>query len=522
MYKIDWDAENNLLVLNKENAFLSNEYRPVFSAELRNLGFDSYFTFDESDTAPVLWAIRNHYYYKGKKVAELIDNGCLQSPSIKILDESILGVHLPLIDLGLWFEKNRALMDQLIQDSLLRIYRVYMDWKDKVDYIHVAYSSGKDSAVLLDLVKRVIPHDRFFVSWIDSGMELLSTTQTVQREIERCTAQGIRFIPNHTILSPIDSWKLIGPPSFDNRWCCSVLRSVPQIIHHKENMGREDVKGLVFLGNRADEGSKRMKSSLVDDGAKHKSQVNANGIINWNSLEVFLYLMMNGVDYNPAYKQGYVRIGCLLCPRANTLGLSFAYKVNRDELEPYYNVVRDTYRDGFDSEEALDQYINTGDWRYRKGSNNTKYHADYREYMKDGVLHIQIKHPATSWETWIRTLGVIRSSAKSPEAPDTTRYILVRGGKEYSFEIRKDGDLLAISLPGDYGEDFTTLFRKVFQKALTCFGCRTCEVNCPHGHMHFVDGQPVLDDGCLHCGECHTNTHSCFAFDSWFKTDQVL
>ena len=51
MYKIDWDVENNLLVLKKENAFLSNEYRPVFSAELKNLGFDSYFTFDESRTA---------------------------------------------------------------------------------------------------------------------------------------------------------------------------------------------------------------------------------------------------------------------------------------------------------------------------------------------------------------------------------------------------------------------------------------------------------------------------------------
>ena len=121
MYKIDWDVENNLLVLKKENAFLSNEYRPVFSAELKNLGFDSYFTFDESGTAPVLWAIRNHYYYKGNKIAELIDNGCLKSPSIRILDESILGRHLPLSDVGLWFRKNSALMDQLVQDSLLRI-----------------------------------------------------------------------------------------------------------------------------------------------------------------------------------------------------------------------------------------------------------------------------------------------------------------------------------------------------------------------------------------------------------------
>ena len=533
MYKIDWDVENNLLVLKKENAFLSNEYRPVFSAELKNLGFDSYFTFDESRTAPVLWAIRNHYYYKGNKIAELIDNGCLKSPSIRILDECILGRHLPLIDVGLWFRKNRALMDQLVQDSLLRIYRVYMDWKDRVDYIHVAYSSGKDSAVLLDLVKRVVPHDRFFVSWIDSGMELRSTVETVRREMARCDAEGIRFFANHTILDPVEAWTKIGPPSFDNRWCCSVLRSVPQIIREKEYLGKEDAKGLVFLGNRADESSNRMRSSLVDDGVKHKSQADANGIINWNSLEVFLYLLMNGIDFNPAYKEGYLRIGCLLCPRANTLSLGFAYSVNREELEPYYDVVRATYRNGFDSEEALEQYINLGDWRRRKGSKNTKYHVDYREYLKDGMLHLEMKHPMTAWETWIRTLGIIRSAQDLPaaEASDTyrphrtqvtTRYLLARGGKEYVFEVKKDGELLDVSLPEDYDENFTALFKKVFQKALTCFGCRTCEVNCPHGHMHFVDGQPVLDDGCLHCGECHNNIHSCFAFDSWFKTDQVL
>ena len=40
MYKIDWDTENNLLILKNENAFLNNEYRPVFPEELKNFGFD--------------------------------------------------------------------------------------------------------------------------------------------------------------------------------------------------------------------------------------------------------------------------------------------------------------------------------------------------------------------------------------------------------------------------------------------------------------------------------------------------
>lgn len=522
MYKIEWDAENNLAVLTNENAFMSNEVRPVFSAELKNVGFDRYISFEQSDTVPVLWAIRYQYYYRGKAVARLNDSGCLKMPAIEILDEGFVGKHIKLIDIDLWFDKNRRLMNQLVQDTLLRIYRVYMAWKDRVDYINVAYSGGKDSMVLLDLVKRVLPRGSYFVSWIDSGMEYRTSVDAVKREMERCKAQGIRFIANHPLLDPVEAWSKIGPPSFDNRWCCSVLRSVPNTIQLKEMLGKKDACGLVFLGNRADESSYRMKSSMVDVGVKHKSQVNANGIINWSSLEVFLYLMMNGIEMNRSYKEGSLRIGCLLCPRANTLGLGFSYGTDPTGSKPYYDVVRETYRDSFESDAALEEYINRGEWRYRRDSKGTRYHIDFREYNLDGMLHIEFLRPNTPWEQWIKTIGVLQFSEPEDDAHGKTRYTLLRGAKRYDFHVTRDGDLYDVSLCEDYDHEFSQRFKAVFRKAAACVGCRTCEVNCPHDHLHFINNQPVIDDGCLHCSQCHSSVHSCLAFDSWFDADKVL
>lgn len=522
MYKVEWDAENNLAVLTKGNAFMNNEVRPVFSAELKNVGFDKYVTFEESDSSPVLWATRYQYYYRGQLVARLQDNGCLKAPSLQILDESFIGAHLPLVDVGLWFQKNEKLMNQLVQDSLLRIYRIYMEWKDRVDYIYAAYSGGKDSMVLLDLVRKALPHGSFFVAWIDSGMESRYSVEAVRREQEKCRAEGIAFLALRSILDALETWKTIGPPSFENRWCCSVLRSVPNTIQLKEYVGKGDARSLVFLGKRADESSKRMRSGLVEIGVKHKSQIDANGIINWNSLEIFLHLMMNGIQMNQAYKEGYLRIGCLVCPLASTLPLGFANSIRSDDMKPYFDVVRSTYKDSFADEASLDNYINLGEWRFRGDGHSSRYHLDYSECIREGLLHIETGHLSSPWEVWLQPLGVVKTLEKTTGPRNRQRVLVHRGAREYEILVETEADRCDACTSADYDEEFLSLFKIAFRKAAACIGCRTCEVECPHGHLHFRGSQPVIDEGCLHCGQCHSIKRGCVVFNSWFDRNRVI
>ncbi len=80
-------------------------------------------------------------------------------------------------------DKNRQLMEQLVQETIKKIYNTFIEYKDKVDVFYVAFSGGKDSVVTLDLVQRALPHNEFKVLFGDTGMEFPDTYETVD-EIE--------------------------------------------------------------------------------------------------------------------------------------------------------------------------------------------------------------------------------------------------------------------------------------------------------------------------------------------------
>ena len=517
MYTVDWDLETRGIILKNENNLLGMETRPVYASELKNFGFDQYCDFEMDDKAPLLWARRYKYFYQGVQVAELVDCGCLKKPELKILEGSFIGTRLEFTDVDGMLEKNKPLMDELVRDTLSRMYMVYMKYKDSVNGIQVAYSGGKDSIVVLDLAKRILPHNSFVVAFEDTGMEMNETIKTVNKEKEACEKQGIRFEMCEPISDPYEDWIRIGPPSFANRWCCSVAKSVPNTIYNRIKLGGDiaNYRFLNILGNRAAESSSRMKSELFTENAKHKNTIDLNGIINWSSAEVHLYIMMNDLYLNDGYKQGFFRIGCRLCPRSSPMAMAIANLVYESETRPWMEAIKDTYRASFKSEEELEIYINQGEWRFRKDSSGTKYSVPYKEFFENDNLVFECRKASSSWRTWMKTIGVMSEKGND-------EYIIDHRGKTYPFMVKDIDKGFKVSIAKDFDKDFITYFKNVFRKASSCIGCRTCEANCPYGHLKFVDRVPVIDDGCLHCSSCHKNMKACLVFDSWHKEDDVV
>ena len=92
----------------------------------------------------------------------------------------------------------------------------------------MAFSGGKDSIVLLDLVRRALPKSAFIVVFGDTGMEFPDTYKVIDAVEAQCKAAGINFYRAASRLNTADSWKIFGLPSTVLRWCCSVHKAAPQ------------------------------------------------------------------------------------------------------------------------------------------------------------------------------------------------------------------------------------------------------------------------------------------------------
>ena len=154
-------------MLNSTPTTLSKEPRPVYAEELTILGFDGFWNYDKQNDIPIMWAESNNYWYRGVLIAKTKGGDLYHKPELQpVRDENgdvLFGrntnhVLLP-IDIELMCEKNEELL-QVIEDSTVKkIVKEYEKFKKKLDIFHVAFSGGKDSAVLLDLVKKALPKE---------------------------------------------------------------------------------------------------------------------------------------------------------------------------------------------------------------------------------------------------------------------------------------------------------------------------------------------------------------------------
>ena len=500
MYSYTYDENTGGILLNSSPTGFSKEPRPVYAPELDVLGFDEYWTYDKQTDCPYMWAEANRYYYCGTLVAKLKGGNVYTAPEIIILNgedgKPIMpepkGISLRPVDIEAMVEKNREMLEIIEQTTVKKILAIYTKYKAKLDCFHVAFSGGKDSCVLLDLVKKALPKGSFVVVFGDTGMEFPDTYEVIKKTKQQCAEDEIPFYIGKSHLNPKESWELFGPPSRVLRWCCSVHKSTPQTLKLREITGKDDYTGLAFVGVRAPESARRADYDYFNDGKKIKGQFSHNSILEWTSAEVWLYIYTNNVMLNEAYKKGSARVGCICCPMGGGKSGYIEYENYTDKVSGYFEMIK--HSNGRKNVN-VDEYVKSGGWSARKNGRdlaNSPNHCSER--IENGYLTIEIDNPASDWREWIKTIDVDKNSYTVQE---TKRGYVAR----LSEEVVKQNRLLG------------RLFRQVFHKAAYCKGCKVCEANCTNGALQFAFDK-VQINGCLRCQKCHAIDSGCLLYHS--------
>jgi phosphoadenosine phosphosulfate reductase len=169
---------------------------------------------------------------------------------------------------------------------------------------YVAFSGGKDSVVILDLVKRSgVKFDAHYnITGIDPP-ELFYFIRDNFPEVQR-------HRPEMTI------WKLIEkngyPPLRMNRYCCAYLKE-------RGGQGRRVITGIRWA-----ESSRRKKRQEVEECFQRKQhKIFVHPIIEWTDADVWQYIMITGIKYCHLYNEGYKRLGCIGCPMNTNIKRDF-------------------------------------------------------------------------------------------------------------------------------------------------------------------------------------------------------
>ena len=512
MYAYEWDSSTGGYILTPMPLAFSKEPRPVYYKELDILGFDKYWDYDKNDSFPYMWAEANNYYYRGRLVAKTKGGSLYTPPELVLIeDPEPEGYPLRFVDIPAMVDKNRQLMEQLVQETIKKIYNTFIEYQDKVDVFYVAFSGGKDSVVALDLVQRALPHNCFKVLFGDTGMEFPDTYETVEKIKQICAEEKIEFLQAKSKLKPENTWQIFGPPAVTIRWCCSVHKTTPQIMQLREVLQKPDFTGMAFTGVRGDESLSRSEYDAISYGGKHSGQYSCHPILEWNTAELFLYIYENGLTFNNAYKKGNTRAGCLVCPMSQGKHDYMKYKNYPDNTDLFINKIITTSGKNF-SKENYDRFVEQGYWRTRKSGRELNFGHDKHVFeIVKGQNVITVQKKNEYWKEWAKTIGQVTSLGDG-------EFSIACEGKSYAIRTistQEGGEQFTFPNIENSKSDikFLSLFKSVIIKSVYCVNCGYCAAECKSGCIDMANGVHISNQ-CKHCFSCHDIYSHCLRYNS--------
>jgi 3'-phosphoadenosine 5'-phosphosulfate sulfotransferase (PAPS reductase)/FAD synthetase and related enzymes len=355
-------------------------------------------------------------------------------------------------------ELNREHIEELAEEAIRFIREVAEKYKKP---LVVSYSGGKDSLVALDLAAR--SGLKFHIYFNDTGLEPPETYENLKAVRERYGAEVIVGAAGDRFWRAM---KLFGPPARDYRWCCKVIKLGPTT----EALKAKFPQGYIsVVGQRGAESFLRAKLPKISQSKWVAGAVVAAPLQEWTALEVWLYIFLHKLPYNPAYERGFDRLGCVVCPA--------------NELAELDNVKR-SYPDIYEKMEAAlgerfaEKEVEMGLWRWRG-----KIPGDMARWVKrekGAGLPVRLRVDG----------GGVEVEMDAEPDPATLRHLLkMLGAVEGEYEVRGKRGAVKLERRGSgwaisAGDGKTALDAAgLLVRSAICGDCDLCVHWCPTGAL---------------------------------------
>jgi phosphoadenosine phosphosulfate reductase len=387
--------------------------------------------------------------------------------------------------------------------------------------ITVSFSGGKDSLVVLDLVSSMTKD--FASIFIDTGLEHPRTRDYVKKTAHE---RNLRLVTASAADAFYENFPAFGPPAKDFRWCCKVCKLAPvsKVIEEMFPNGTITVEG-----NRRLESFSRARAELVEENPFVPGQTIVNPIRDWTGLDVWLYIIMRDLDYNPLYDEDIERVGCWMCPSSLA---SECAEISR--MSPELARAWETRLTSWAEENGLPKaFVTRGFWRWKELPPKMRNFADR--------IGLEVK-PRRADTLDLKVLKGVSPCSAGGYSVDAVLRMPEPKGLEHVAELLKTiGDVRLvhdfgvvmvickkghakvfaggqISVVAETPKDAAELFDKVARavlRASMCTRCGICERACPTNAISMKLTGPMIIDAqrCNQCGKCSESCVVAHYFD---------
>lgn len=186
--------------------------------------------------------------------------------------------------------------------------------KDSIDILKWAYSTfqedivyacsfGAEGMVLMDLISKVRKDAK--IIFLDTDFHFKETYELIDRVKDRYPALQIELLK--PVITPEEQAELHGHQLWKSKpdLCCNIRKIEP--LRRGLSATSAWISGL-----RREQSSTRANTQYVNQDNKFQS-IKICPLIHWTWDDVWMYIRLNNLPYNPLHDQGYPSIGCENC-----------------------------------------------------------------------------------------------------------------------------------------------------------------------------------------------------------------